>query len=228
MVGRKEIIRTWISVSALLLLISCGADPQEEFAVVPTSVSFAARDIDLLGPITLSLEGEEPRTFDDAIPGDCLNPDLTLPDDQESIHVRARSEAGFEWDVEIPVEPHACNEIELSLDNISTVIQGCMAADEETGTLELRVNHKVAGLAEPPIPWDDFLRLEGLSFRNGLRRAMLELANEGKLALFVGDPGTYTMSCDRPGGRHEATPEVYWPGRAGYSRIKIWKHTSPP
>lgn len=226
MVRQRHIVHRWKLLPPLIGLIACGADPQEELAVVPTSVSFAARDLDLLGPITLTLEGEEPRVLDDATPGDCLDPDLVLPIGQESIYVRARSEAGFEWDVEVPVNQHACNEIEFSLDNISTVIEGCMPADEETGSLELRVNHKVVGLVERPIPWDDFLRLEGLSARDGLRRALLELANEGKMALFVGDPGTYTMSCDRPGGRHETTSEVLWPGNVGYRRVEIWRRAS--
>jgi hypothetical protein len=220
--------RSFLLILSFAFLVSCDADMQEEPAVVPTSVSFSARDLDLLGPITLTLGVEDSRTLGDEEPGDCLHPDLFLPEGQESLHVRASSEAGYHWDVEVPVELNACNGIELSLDNVSTVTVGCMAADEETGTLELRVDHKVIGTVERPIPWDDFLWLESLPGSYGLRRALLELESEGKLALFVGDPGTYTMSCDRPGARHDARAEYFWAGQVGYRLVKKTKFTSPP
>lgn len=228
MVGKVHIARGSLLILSFAFLASCDADMQEEPAVGPTSVSFSARDLDLLGPITLTLEGEDSRTLDDEEPGDCLHPDLLLPEGQESLQVRASSTAGYDWDMEIPVEPHACNDIELSLDNVSTAMWGCMAADEETGPLELRVDHKVVGTVERPVPWDDFLRLGSLSGRDGLRRALLELEGEGKLALFVGDPGTYTMSCDSPGARHDTRPESLWVGSVGYTLAKRRKFTSPP
>lgn len=68
-----------VPISFLLLahLASCGDEkednPSAHYAR-PTTVVFAARDLDLLGQISLTIEGEAFGTLDDEVAGDCTTP----------------------------------------------------------------------------------------------------------------------------------------------------------
>lgn len=207
-------------IIATALLASCGADIDGPEEPARTALAFSARDLEWLGPIEVAIDGYPFGIVAEEGLGVCA-PDEgsefhSVPIEQMSVHIRGWSEGGFRWDEELPLDGTSCQEFEFSLDNVATVFWACLPLSESATPLELWVDGELMGVATEAEDWEErgfFTSLEEA------RRVFLALAEEGKAAVFRGNPGNYRIACTVSGAPRRPKNETLFPGTVGYELL---------
>lgn len=197
---------------ASLLLVACGVelgDPSAFDAQTRIAVQFL--DASHVGAAVVSIGGlEEPlRLVEDGLAVSCEDSPWVV-DAGSTIRVVAESDAGFIWDFEAPAE-EACLTVEISLGTTATGMLAVVTLDQP---VTVRIEDESAQVSTP-VTWEEIGALHDLFDDLGaLRRSILALEQEGKVALLMRPPGRYQVITWYKGHRSEEWVRFYegWGG----------------